>query len=69
MALTFDDDQAAALLMALGLPDDTTDLDTILATVTDAVGDQTDPKPSAVAAAAKRAGFEDRGGIVGIAAH
>jgi hypothetical protein len=60
MALTFDDDQAAALLTALGLPFDTTDVDTIHATVTDAVGDQPpgDPMPSAVAAAAKRIGFE-----------
>ena len=58
MALMFDDDQAAALLAALGLPDDTTDVDTILATVTDAVGEQDEPKPSAVAAAAKRIGFD-----------
>lgn len=59
MALTFDDTQAAALLDALGLPADTIDIDTILATVTDAVsGAPVDAKPSAVAAAAKRAGLE-----------
>ena len=57
MALTFDDDQAAALLELLGLPTHTTDIDTILATVKDAAT-PTDGKPSDVAAAAKRAGLE-----------
>ncbi|WP_422748012.1 hypothetical protein ACN27E_07900 [Mycobacterium sp. WMMD1722] len=59
MALTFTDDQATALLDLLGLPSDTTDIDTILATVKDAVGQPIDDaKPSAVAAAAKRVGLE-----------
>ncbi|SBS79258.1 Mu-like prophage I protein [uncultured Mycobacterium sp.] len=59
MALTFDDTQAASLLELLGLPADTTDIDTILATVKDAVASEPmDSKPSAVAAAAKRAGLE-----------
>lgn len=60
MALTFDDTQAAALLDALGLPPETTDIATILATVTDAVTacDTVDAKPSTVAAAAKRAGLD-----------
>lgn len=59
MALTFDDDQAAALLEALGLPVDTTDLDTIAATVKDAATASTaeTAQPSAVAAAARRAGL------------
>src|ERR1700744_3702436 len=53
MALTFDDDQAAQLLQLLGLPDDTTDLDLILATVADmAKADGGD-----AVAAAKRAGL------------
>ena len=61
MALAFDDDQAAALLDALGLPTDTTDVETIHATVRDAVtaipiGDGA--KPSEIAAAAKRNGLE-----------
>jgi hypothetical protein len=62
MALTFDDTQAPALLGMLGLPADTTDVDTILATIKDlATDEQTEgdmTKPSAVAAAAKRAGLE-----------
>lgn len=60
MALTFDDTQAAALLDALGLPIDTTDIDTILATVKDAVDASTadNAQPSAVAAAARRVGLE-----------
>jgi hypothetical protein len=63
MALTFDDTQAAALLDMLGLPPDTTDLDAVLATVKDLVTDEQGEggdmsKPSAVAAAAKRAGLE-----------
>lgn len=57
MALTFDDKQAAALLELLGLPAETTDIDTILDTVKDAIS-PTDGKPSEVAAAAKRAGLE-----------
>ncbi len=53
MALTFDDDPAAQLLQVLGLPDDTTDPDLILATVTDmAKADGGD-----AVAAAKRAGL------------
>ncbi|RFZ34976.1 Mu-like prophage I protein [Mycobacterium marinum] len=60
MALMFDDDQAAALLDALGLPADTTDIDTALATVKDAVTASTaeNAQPSAVAAAARRVGLE-----------
>lgn len=62
MALTFDDDQAAALVDALGLPDDTTDVQLVLDTATDLaaqVAAGVDPeKASTVAAAAKRAGLE-----------
>ncbi|MCV7005655.1 phage protease [Mycobacterium gordonae] len=60
MALMFDDEQAAALLDALGLPTDTTDIDTTLATVRDAVTASTaeTAQPSAVAAAARRVGLE-----------
>jgi hypothetical protein len=62
MALTFTDDQAAALLDMLGLPADTTDVDTVLATIQDCATDEQSEgdmaKPSAVAAAAKRIGFE-----------
>ncbi|QNI06497.1 hypothetical protein GAN17_09450 [Mycobacterium kubicae] len=60
MALTFDDAQAATLLDALGLPADTTDIDTTLATVKDAVTASTaeGAQPSAVAAAARRVGLE-----------
>lgn len=59
MALTFDDDQAAALLEALGLPTDTTDIDTVAATVKDAATASTadGAQPSAVAAAARRVGL------------
>lgn len=59
MALTFDDDQAAKLLKALGL-DPNTDIETTLATVEDALAASTaeDAKPSAVAAAARRNGLE-----------
>lgn len=57
MALTFDETQAATLLELLGLPADTTDVETILATVKDAVA-PAEQKPSEVAAAAKRAGLE-----------
>jgi hypothetical protein len=60
--LTFTDDQAAQLLDMLGLPPDTTDADTVLATVQDLASDEQSEgdmtKPSAVAAAAKRHGFE-----------
>ncbi|WP_156296389.1 phage protease [Mycobacterium paragordonae] len=60
MALMFDDEQAAALLDALGLPTDTTNIDTALATVKDAVTASTaeTAQPSAVAAAARRVGLE-----------
>ncbi|MDC8980503.1 phage protease [Mycobacterium marinum] len=60
MALTFDDDQAAALLDALGLPVDTTDLELILAAVADLVEQSTggEQKPSNVIAAAKRQGLD-----------
>jgi hypothetical protein len=57
MALTFDETQVATLLELLGLPSDTTDVETILATVKDAVA-PAEQKPSEVAAAAKRAGLE-----------
>jgi hypothetical protein len=62
MALTFTDDQAAALLDMLGLPTDTTDVDTVLATIQDCATDEQSEgdtaKPSAVAAAAKRVGLD-----------
>ncbi|WP_167107278.1 phage protease [Mycobacterium sp. DL592] len=62
MAITLTDDQAASLLDMLGLPPDTTDVDTILATVQDLASDEQSEgdmaKPSAVAAAAKRIGFD-----------
>ncbi|KZS70655.1 hypothetical protein A4G26_25435 [Mycobacterium kansasii] len=60
MALMFDDEQAAELLGALGLPANTTDIDTTLATVKDAVTASTaeSAQPSAVAAAARRVGLE-----------
>lgn len=59
MALTFNDDEAKALLEVLGLPDDTTDVATISATITDAATASTaeGAQPSAVAAAARRAGL------------
>ncbi len=61
MTLTFDDTQAAALLDALGLPADTTDIEVVITTAAD-LADQCakmDPaQPSTVAAAAKRAGLE-----------
>lgn len=59
MALTFNDEQAAALLEALGLPADTVDIETILATVKDAATASTadGAQPSAVAAAARRVGL------------
>ena len=60
MALTFTDEQATALLELLGLATDATDVDTILATVNDAVTASTaeGAQPSAVAAAARRNGLE-----------
>ena len=61
MALTFTDDQAAALLDALGLPADTADAQLVVDTAKDlaAQAEAMDPaKPSTVAAAAKRNGLE-----------
>ncbi|SIM07932.1 Mu-like prophage I protein [Mycobacteroides abscessus subsp. abscessus] len=60
MALAFDDQPAADLLDTLGLPTDTTDTALILATVKDAITETpTDAtRPSAIAAAAKKAGLE-----------
>jgi hypothetical protein len=61
MAITLDDDQAAALLEALGLPADTDDVQLVVDTTTDLaaqVGELDPSKPSTVAAAAKRAGLE-----------
>lgn len=59
MALTFDDDQAAALLEALGLDADTNDVELIADTVKDAATASTaeTAQPSAVAAAARRVGL------------
>lgn len=61
MTLQFTDDQAAALLDALGLPADTTDAQLVVDTAKDlaAQAEALDPsKPSTVAAAAKRNGLE-----------
>lgn len=58
MALTFDDTQAAAQLAALGLPADTTDVDLVLATLSDLAAQAAEQKPSDVAAAARAAGLE-----------
>lgn len=61
MEITFNDDQAAALIEALGLPTDTTDVQLILDTVIDLAAQAAGlnpEKPSTVAAAAKRAGLE-----------
>lgn len=61
MALTFTDEQATALLEALGLPADTTDAQLVVDTTVDlaAQAQAVDPaKPSTVAAAAKRNGME-----------
>ncbi|MHA7661847.1 hypothetical protein [Mycolicibacterium sp. HS_4_1] len=60
MALTFDDTQATALLGPLGLPADTTDAATIVATVVDALAadNLTNAAPSAIIAAAEKAGLE-----------
>ena len=59
MALTFDDDQAAKILDALGLPADTTDTDRVHAVIIDAGTASTaeGAQPSAVAAAARRSGL------------
>lgn len=53
MALTFDDTQSAQLLQLIGLPEDTTDLDTIHA----AVADMAKADGGDAVAAAKRAGL------------
>ncbi|EUA09287.1 hypothetical protein I546_4165 [Mycobacterium kansasii 732] len=57
MALTFDDEQAAKLFDSLGLPADTSDVETVLATVADlaaqAAGVSAE-KPSTIAAAARK---------------
>lgn len=60
MALTFDDEQTTALLGPLGLPADTTDPTTVLATVVDALAADTlaNAAPSAIIAAAEKAGLE-----------
>lgn len=59
MALTFDDEQAAPLLAALGLPPDTADAELVVATTNDLAAQVGDAEqPSVVAAAAKRAGLE-----------
>ncbi|MFV8312733.1 phage protease [Mycobacteroides chelonae] len=60
MALTLDDQRTADLLDTLGLPADTTDTALILATVKDAITETptATAAPSAIAAAAKKAGLE-----------
>jgi hypothetical protein len=61
MTLTFDDTQAAALLEALGLPADSTDVDLVVQTAQDLAAqvEALDPaKPASVAAAAARNGCE-----------
>lgn len=60
MALTFNDEQAIALLGPLGLPADTTDPATVVATVSDALAADTltNAAPSALIVAAKNAGLE-----------
>ena len=61
MALAFTDEQAAALLEALGLPAETTDAQLVIDTTKDLASqaEAVDPaKPSTVAAAAKRNGME-----------
>jgi hypothetical protein len=71
MALTLDDTQTADLLKTLGLPPDTTDVATIIATITDLADDEASEldvapsRPSAIAAAAKRHGMD----IVDTATH
>ncbi len=61
MAINFTDDQAAAVLEALGLPGDTTDPQLVADTAADMaaqVAASGPAKPSAIAAAAKAAGLE-----------
>ncbi|TDK88658.1 hypothetical protein [Mycolicibacterium mucogenicum] len=61
MALTFTDEQATALLEALGLPADTTDAQLVVDTTVDLAAQAQavdSAKPSTVAAAAKRNGME-----------
>lgn len=59
MTLTFDDEQTAALLEALGLPAETDDPHLIVDTAVDLAAQLGDPaKPSTIAASAKRAGLE-----------
>lgn len=63
MTVTFNDDQQKRLFETLGLPDDTdpTDADAILAVIEDLATQAAEAqpvKPSEVAAAAKRIGFE-----------
>jgi hypothetical protein len=61
MALTFNDEQAAALIEALALPAETDDIALILATVADLAAQaagMNPEKPSTVAAAARKAGLE-----------
>jgi hypothetical protein len=57
----FDETQFAVLLALLGLPEDTEDIQLVVATVQDltrAEPDADDAAPSAIAAAAKKAGLE-----------
>ncbi|MBX7453406.1 hypothetical protein GR927_35955 [Mycolicibacterium sp. 3033] len=60
MAITFNDDQAAALLSPLGLPVDTVDPAAVIATVVDVAGADalSAAAPSAIVAAAESAGLE-----------
>lgn len=59
MAITFDDDQASALLQHFGLPNDTHDIDLVVQTAGDLASQVADmAKPSTVAAAARRNGGE-----------
>jgi hypothetical protein len=62
-AMTFTEEQAARLLTALGLADDTTDAETVVMAVEDlakqaAEREAAAAKPSEIAAAAKRVGME-----------
>lgn len=60
MALTFTDEQATALLAPLGLPTNTSDPTTVVATVVDALAADSlaTAAPSAIVAAAAKAGLE-----------
>lgn len=61
MTLTFNDEQAAKLLDALGLDADVTDAETVLAAAEDLAAREAGinaEKPSTVAAAARKAGLE-----------